>query len=169
MMTSDGEIRMQETVICKICLEPINSFLCIDCLGNDVHKWLSSTKPELIKDFLAYHKVFHKHFSSDENQEKCIKCGRMIDTVLCPYCYANEIFWLIMNKDAKVASKFAKIFNFDFDGPGYLFNTKTRNLSTIIIDKPNMPDMNICENCGQSYDNLKRVNGNWLCESCREL
>jgi hypothetical protein len=157
---------MEETVICKMCLEPIFNFICIDCLGKDVHSWLS-TRPDILTPFTAFQKNLFKYFSTTENLEKCIRCGDTTDTVLCPYCYANEVFWLIFSKDKKLAAEFAKIFNFDFQGPGYMVHTRTRDLQPIIlVDDQKKPDMNICDNCGQFSDYLKEKDGAWLCESC---
>lgn len=161
---------MEETVICKMCLEPIFNFICINCLRDGVQNWLGSIKPSLLKEFSAFHQQILNHFSSNENQEKCMKCKKTIDTVLCPYCYEKEVFWLIFSKDVRLAKKFAKLFNFDFLGTGYLPTVTTRNLEPIIlVDKKRNSDMNICENCGQTSDDLKEENGAWLCETCREL
>lgn len=153
-----------------MCFEPISNLICINCLGEAVHSWLNSVKPELLKEFSTLHRQFIKYLSSDQNFIKCIKCKNIIDAVICPYCYEKEIFWLIFSKDAKLAKKFAKLFNFDFLGTGYLPTIKTRNLEPIIlIDKKLNPDMNFCESCGQASDNLKEENGSWLCETCREM
>lgn len=161
---------MEETVICRLCLEPIFNFLCMNCLGKSFSNWIDMKSPRLKNEFQIFHNHLLKIFSSDQNQEFCIKCRHTVDTVMCPYCYAKEIFWWIFSKDVKLSNKFAKIFNFDFLGIGYLPTIKTRNLEPIIIiDEKKKSDMNICENCGQTSDNLKEVNGNWLCESCREL
>lgn len=162
---------MEETVICRICLEPIFNFLCIDCLGNSVNSWLGSVKPKLLNEFTAFHKSLFKYISSDQNLEKCMKCNKTTDAVICPYCYEKEIFWWIFTKDVKLSKIFARIFNFDFLGTGYLpTSIKTRNLKPVIlIDKRKNSDMNICESCGQASDYLRDENGIWICESCREM
>lgn len=160
---------MEETVICRICLEPIFNFLCIDCLGSSVGKWISSVKPKMKREFRKFHKSIINHISTDENQENCIKCKNTTDAVICPYCYEKEVFWWIFSKNPKLSQIFSKLFNFDFLGTGYLPAAKIRNLEPVIlVDKRNRSDMNFCENCGQASDDLREENGVWACESCRE-
>jgi len=164
-----GEILMEETVICRICLEPIFNFICINCLKKSFSSWLAAKNQKLINEFQVFHDNLLKIFSSDQNQEFCIKCKQMVDAVLCSYCYAKETFWWIFSKDVKLSNKFAKMFNFDFLGTGYMPTIKTRNLEPIIIvNKKEKSDMNICENCGQASSDLREVNGSWLCETCQE-
>lgn len=158
-----------ETVICRMCLEPIFNFLCVDCLGNTVQKWLQSVKPEFSNEFSGFHRQMLKYAQSEENLEKCIKCRRTTDTVMCPYCYEKEVFWWIFNKDIKLSRVFVRLFNFDFLGTGYLPTIKTRNVEPIVLTaKKDVSDINICEGCGQESDDLREENGVWLCESCRE-
>jgi len=160
---------MEETVICKLCFEPITNFLCISCLNKTISTWLLSLNNNLLNDYEFFHLSLLDQFSSDENQEKCIKCRRITNTVLCPYCYVNEVFWWIFNKDINLAKKFVRLFNFDFLNMGYLPETKTRNLKQIaIFDEEKTLESGICESCGQASVDLKEENGIWLCESCRE-
>ena len=159
-----------ETVICRMCFEPIFNFLCIDCLGKTVSTWLSKEKSNLVKSFNSFHSKLRAYFSSDENEEKCIKCGRTTNAVLCPYCYVNEIFWWMFEKDMKLAKKFYRFFNFDFLGTGFLPTPKIRNLEGIIISEERREELEfgICENCGNVSENLERKDGRWICESCRD-
>lgn len=160
---------MEETVICRMCLEPIFNFLCIDCLGKSVNKWISSAKPEMQRDFKNFHKSLFKYISTEENQEKCMRCRMTTDAVICPYCYEKEVFWWIFSKNPGLSQIFSRIFNFDFFGTGYLPTTKLRDLEPVVlVDEANRSDMNLCENCGQASEDLRKENGIWLCESCRE-
>lgn len=161
---------MEETVICRLCLEPIYNFICVNCLGKSVSRWLSKMSSSLLSGFQKFHNFLLNNFSSDQNHEFCIKCKNTIDTVICPYCYVKEIFWWVFDEDTTLAKKFAKQFNYDFMGLGYLPNLKTRNLMPpAIVVKGERSDIGICESCGQvSYD-LKEKNGSWLCESCVDL
>ncbi|MEM5883157.1 MAG: hypothetical protein QXQ77_02870 [Candidatus Aenigmatarchaeota archaeon] len=160
---------MEETIICRICFEPIINFLCTDCLGETISRWLSIENNNLLAEYQAFHFFLKNFFSSDE-QEFCVKCKRKTNTILCPYCYTNEVFWWIFSKNVKLAKKFTHLFNFDFLGTGFFVHEKTRNLSPIIIneDQENLDEIGICEACGQVAENLKKKNGTWLCESCRE-
>jgi hypothetical protein len=159
----------KETEICKLCLEPIFNFICIDCQHASIIKWLSENAPGLLNEFNNFHEKIESTFASTQNSIFCIKCKQIKETVICPYCYAKEVFWWLFDKNIEVAKKFVKIFNFDFLGIGYLPTIKTRNLWPIIItDERESTDLNFCEECGIVSDNLKKVNGKWLCESCRD-
>lgn len=160
---------MEETIICRICLEPIMNFLCTDCLKQAISSWLSSESNQLLADYQVFHSLLSNFFSGNE-QEFCVKCKKKSNTILCPYCYTNEVFWWLFNKNINLAKKFVHLFNFDFLDIGFFPHTKTRNLKPIIIseDQENFDEIGICESCGQLSENLKKENGVWLCESCRE-
>jgi hypothetical protein len=160
----------KETEICKICLEPIFNFICIDCQHATIKKWLSelATK-ELLDEFDKFHEKIKEEFSCTQNSMFCIKCKEIKEVAICPYCYAREVFWWLFEKDVLTAKKFAKVFNFDFLGVGYLPTIRTRNLwPIIIVDERKSSDLNFCEECLQPSDDLRKVNGEWLCESCRD-
>jgi hypothetical protein len=161
---------MEETVICRLCLEPIYNFICINCLQKSVFQWLSKIDQKLANEIQAFHSSLLDKFSSDINHEFCVKCKNTVNTVICPYCYVKEIFWLIFDKNIKVSKSLAKLFDFDFLGTGYLPVTKVRNLNPVIITyKKPKSDFNICDSCGQISEDLKEVNGNWICETCRDI
>ncbi|MEM7821292.1 MAG: hypothetical protein QXX38_00520 [Candidatus Aenigmatarchaeota archaeon] len=159
---------MEETAICKVCLEPIYNFICVDCLKEGVKKWISVTIPEIKKEFLNFHRKMINLFFCEENGIKCIKCKRKINIVICPYCYEKEVFWLIFSKNIKLAKIFSKFFNFDFLGVGYLPTFTIRDFQPVVLNESEEEeDLNICESCGQvSY--VKKKNGVWLCESCKD-
>jgi hypothetical protein len=160
----------RETEICRLCLEPIFNFICIDCQHASIVKWLSENgSAEFLNDFNKFHERIKEKFASTQNPVFCIKCKQVKETTICPYCYAKEVFWWLFDKNVEVAKKFAKIFNFDFLGVGYLPTIKVRNLWPIIItDERKSSDTNFCEECGVASDNLRKVNGRWICESCRD-
>jgi len=159
----------QETLICKLCLEPMYNFICIDCQRDSVIKFLQENNEKLVEDFKAFHKKLSETFSTEQNIMKCIKCLEMKETTICPYCYAKEVFFWLLERDAKLAEKFSKLFNYDFLNTGYTPSITTKNLMPIILcEKRESSDQSICDRCGEPSDNLKEVNGEWLCESCRE-
>ncbi len=160
---------MQETVICRSCLEPIFNFLCVDCIAHNINRWLSVNKPELRKDFKSFHISLLKTFSTEQNREPCIRCRETKDSVMCPYCYAKEVFWWLFDMDRNLARSFASTFNFNFLGTSFSPLIRTRNWTPVVICDKNLGhDLNLCENCEQEGD-LKETEGRWLCESCREL
>lgn len=159
---------MSETIICKICLEPIFNYLCVNCLEFSVRRWFEGLSFDL-SDFEKFSQNLKNQFESFAEKEKCIKCGKRAETIICPYCYAKEVFDLLSLRERKLAESFIKIFNFDFLKVG-LFSESilTRNLMPIIIvDDKESSDINICENCGNQYD-LRQVNGSYICEVCED-
>lgn len=160
---------MRETVICRICLEPIFNHICVDCLEDSVQKWLSS-RPEILKDFKKFSQNLKSLFESSTEKEKCIICGKKTETIICPYCYTKEVFDFLSSKDENLAEKFIKTFNFDFLKVGHSPETiLTKNLLPIIItEKEESSDINICENCGNQSEDLREVNGSYICEVCED-
>lgn len=94
----------------------------------------------------------------------------MVEVPICPYCYIKEVFNFLYSKDEKLAENFIKLFNFDFLKVGHNSEiTITKNFNpTIISEEKEDFDMNICENCENQSDYLKKVNGSYLCEVCRD-
>jgi hypothetical protein len=159
----------KETSICRICLEPIYNFICPNCLKKSIKKWIDFKDKSLLDDFENFHHKLTQLFSTEENVMFCIKCKKIVEIVMCPYCYAKEVFWWLFDKDIRLAKKFAKLFNFDFLNVGYLPTIELRNLEPIIITTNREKiDINICEKCGMASDNIKQVNDQWICEMCRE-
>ena len=130
---------------------------------------MQQTDEKLAKRFERLHKKLEETFATEENKINCIKCGRISETVICPYCYAKEVFFWLVKKNPSLAEKFSKTFNYDFMSVGLRDTIKTRNLMPIIIcDERERSDTSICDSCGEPSDNLKKVNDQWLCEDCRE-
>lgn len=158
----------QETPICKLCLEPVYNFICVDCQHDSVVKFLEANR-DLLGEFESFHKKLVQTFSTDQNTIKCIKCGKVSETAICPYCYAKEVFFWLLEKNPSVAENFSRTFNYDFMNVGLNDSIKTRNLMPIIIcDQREKSDINICDSCGEPSDNLHEVDGKWLCEACRD-
>jgi recombinational DNA repair protein RecR len=142
----------------------------VNCLEASVQKWLGELSPNLLKDFERFSQFLKNHFESSVEKEKCIICGRKTETIICPYCYTKEVFHFLSLKDEKLAESFIKTFNFDFHKVGYAAETiLTKNLSSIIItEKEESSDINICENCGNQSEDLREVNGSFICEVCED-
>lgn len=160
---------MRETTICKICFEPIFNPICVDCLSTSTKKWLSINIPQLLTEFQDFSKNLKEKFEFPQEEEKCAKCGNRLETTICPYCYSREVYGLLSLKDEKLAKNFIKFFNFDFLNVGYSSENTIKNLIPVmIVDEEESSDINICENCGNQSDDLKEVNGNYICEVCRD-
>jgi recombinational DNA repair protein RecR len=141
----------------------------VNCLEDSVQKWLNS-KPEILNDFKNFSQNLKAIFESSVEEEKCIICGRKTGTIICPYCYTKEVFDFLFSKDKSLGENFIKIFNFDFLKVGHSSKTiLTKNLMPIIIaEKEKESDINICENCGNQSEDLREVNGSYICEVCED-
>lgn len=158
-------IMIEETVICRICLEPIYNFICMDCFASQIEKILPS---ELKNPFLFFHENLRERFENSENTELCIKCKQIRETAICPYCYLKEVFIWLSERNERVAGKVAKFFNFNFENTEFDESIKVRNWIPVILNQSSEEfDLNICENCGELKE-LRKVDGRWLCESCVE-
>lgn len=163
---------MKEISLCKLCLEPISNFICVECLKKEIYHWLEFSKSNLAEDFKEIHITITKHFPADEIKINCLKCKEVVSTLVCPWCYVNEVFSWLFRKNVYLAYKFVQIFNFDFLGTGYISPTDTpaRKFHAVIIsERSNVEDTSICDGCGQVADSLREENGFFLCESCRDL
>jgi protein-arginine kinase activator protein McsA len=129
-----------------------------------------SSRPEILSEFEKFSQDLKNRFESSLEREKCIKCGEKTEVIICPYCYTKEVFDFLSLKDRKLAEDFIQIFNFDFLKVGHLSESiSTRNLIPIIIaDKKENSDLNICENCGNQSEDLREVNGSYICEVCED-
>ena len=161
---------MKETIICKLCLEPIFNYICFNCLENSVKKWLSGISQELLSKFEKFSQDLKNHFGSSAEEEKCMICWKKAEMIACPYCYSKEVFDFLSLHDKNLAESFIRNFNFDFLKVGHSSESiLTKNLLPIIIvNKKENSDINICENCGNQSDDLKEVNGSYICEVCRD-
>lgn len=163
---------MRETEVCKLCYEPIFNFICFDCLERDTERFLNLVSPELLNEFQTLQFSISTHFSFPYSQEKCIKCNNQISTPICPWCFINEVYFWLLEKDYLLAKFFSRMFNFDFLGTGYpgIIPNMVRKFEPVIIsERTERTDIGICDNCGQSVSELFEIEGNWVCESCREF
>jgi hypothetical protein len=172
-----------ETMICRLCLEPVTNFICTDCLFRDINKWLSpnSKRAEELKVLVAgKHASVRKVLSQDTNTTVCVSCHQKVGEIACPCCYLHEMHSVIGSVDPEAAKRFEQHFNFDFvfhhgmmqlnlweSIHGRLLSS--RSFKPILIrDKDFGIDANTCDECGCESDELTEWNGQWLCESCMD-
>ena len=98
--------------ICQICKEPIHNFVCIDCLANDISKWLSSNISASFNNFNErFLNIFNYHQHNRLEQHHLI-CSARGNGNVCLHCYVNEVFQWLKCQDKSVARRFRKIFSF---------------------------------------------------------
>lgn len=169
-----------ETVICRLCLEPLYNFICVDCLLDAVKQWLRKNgASELIPSIKKRHDEIKTLLSSDSNSVLCIKCKQETNSWACPCCYLYEIYIIIKRNKPEIANRFERIFNFDFHYHHAFTQLmfwqslhkqplSTKNFKPVILsERESNPDLNICNRCGITSE-LKEVNGEWLCSICRD-
>lgn len=160
---------MEETTICKMCSEPINNYICVNCLLDSTLRWFkANNRLKLIEEYKIFFHNLTQQFSLGQEEMFCLKCKNRIETVLCIYCFARETYWWIFARNIKLAQKFAQIFDYDFQGTGYLSHRQLRKpFSVAIVDPKTKTDLNLCDNC-DSFNDLKEISGLWLCENCHD-
>lgn len=175
---------IQETTICRVCLEPVHNFICNDCIFGDIVRWVSLRAPDRAEYLTILLKgkneSVKKMLVSDQNRTVCVSCKDEVDGIACPCCYLYEMQTLVKSVDPELARKFEADFNFDFTfhhGMAQLTlweSIHNRLMSTkefkpiLIADKRRSGDMGMCESCEVDTDELSESDGRWLCESCRD-
>lgn len=150
--------------VCKICKEPIWNFFCPDCLAEDIKNWLPF---HTRGNFDTFHRQFSGYFHSnlDTAFSWCLKCKNLKEASICPYCYANETVYWLKSVDPALANRFARFFPFDFEKIGHNALLKTTNPP--IDTRVKSQQFGICDSCGEYSDELECVEGEWVCEDCR--
>ena len=155
---------VQEAIICQLCREPIWNFLCVDCIGDNVGKWLP---PQYSQKFTKFHQYLKKHFSTltADNFEPCLDCIKFNETPLCPYCYTHEVYHWINPQNPDIARNFSKIFFFyPFEG-----TEEIKVDSLPVTENSNKTKAEgICDGCEEFSENLKKSGEGILCELCSE-
>lgn len=153
-----------EAVVCQLCREPIWNFLCIDCLGENVKKWLPNAFGQ---QFSRFHQSLKSHFHTfiANNYEPCLDCNMLNETPICPHCYTHEAYHWISTINPDIAARFGKIFFFyPFEGSEFV---KSESQPIDWNRSPNSgPGM--CDNCGEYSENLELEENGWCCEVCKD-
>ena len=172
----------EETLLCKLCLEPVSNFICADCLFKDVKKWLVLTQhTELLPTITAKHNEIKSLIKVDAGETVCVKCRENVSEIACPCCYLYEMY-IIINKESSIdlANEFEKYFNFDFKLHNaysqltfwqslHQESVSSRTFKPIVIaEEQKLTDINVCENCSQISDRITELNGSFVCETCVE-
>lgn len=154
-----------ELFICQICKEPIHNFVCIDCLAGDIRNWL----PEhLVSGFLRFNEMFleYFHYSHDhEVNNHHLVCGARGKGSICLYCYVNEVFQWLLSQNKMLAKRFISIFSFGLKISRF-GNIIKANPQPITELTERIEEFGICDECGEYSDELRRIDGKWICKEC---
>jgi hypothetical protein len=151
-----------------MCKDPIWSFICIDCLAKDIKQWLPHQLS--FSFFQEFHNPFSVHFNNIyAGFEYCVNCKSLTQASICPYCYINEVFLWLKNKNPGLAGKIVKMIPSDFlvtelDGCRH-----KDDVYPITESKYKKTDIGICESCESYSDELALIDGKWLCKQCVDL
>lgn len=160
-----GNFDDSDPVVCQLCREPIWNFLCIDCLGENIKRWLPN---DFGQQFVRFHQSLKSHFHTfiASNFEPCLDCNMLNETPICPHCYTHEAYHWISTINTDTAAKFSKIFFFyPFEGSEFVKSDSQP------IDASGTQPKNgfgMCDNCGEYSDNLELAGNGWCCEICAE-
>jgi len=158
-------MKNQEPLICQICKEPINSFVCLERLSEDIRGWL----PEALSSrFAGFNDWFLKLFSYGYDaglEHHGMVRGGMGKGSVCLYCYVNEVFQWLLGEDKAVARRFRKLFSFGMGKTDFREITKA-NAEPISSSVNHEREFGICDECGEYAEDLKLRSGRWVCSGC---
>lgn len=155
--------------ICQICKQPVRNYMCIECIGTGIKDWLPFMH---IRGFMKFHRLFSEQFTYDyavfKGRNSCLKCKKDMQHPVCPYCYINEVFLWIKERDVTLAALFINVFRFDFEGSGHREFHDLEEFEPLTGEEERNMDEGICEECECYSAELREQDGKWLCELCEE-
>lgn len=154
--------------VCQICKDPIWSFICPDCLGKDIGKWLPEGLSEKFSDF---HNFIVKSFSPRAYKPifvPCIKCKRKTVATICPFCYIAETSQWLKEINADLSARLVKLLPLAKDWEisetgGCVWKNGFRPITEMMCEGT---EFGICDECGEYSDELVLENKKWVCRDC---
>ncbi|MFH1978610.1 MAG: hypothetical protein ABIJ92_04765 [Candidatus Aenigmatarchaeota archaeon] len=161
----------QSTIpICQLCKDPIWSYICPQCLAEDISKWL----PEAHSGpFNKFHKTFEKFFEPnlDTTFLNCVHCKSSAPASICPFCYILEAFNWLKPKAPELAEQLFKMLPLAKDWvvtehSGCMWKEGFRPMEE---QEDKKQEFGFCDECGEYTDELVLLNGSWVCSECGSL
>jgi hypothetical protein len=157
---------MEGIPVCRICKDPVWSYICPECLAKDIRNWLPQ---RLRARFAAFSQAFVEHFSGHGQNPRinCIKCGARSPANVCPFCYVTEMHeWLAENGEPGMAHVLAGMLP-SGRGRSGRGHDSWNGIEPITDTRGEQYDEGMCEECGEFSEELEHVNGEWVCRSCK--
>ena len=157
--------------ICQMCKEPVTNFICPNRLAMSIRDWLPD---KLTGKFSKFHSTLMSYFSSDRCdfryqrshcETKNILCTEKDQSRLCAFCYIAEVYEWLKNNNKSLAEQFLQVFSLGYQKVRYRLEGKIVRHPIIETDLWKT-DSGICDECGEYSDELKRNNGEWICNAC---
>lgn len=149
-----------EAVTCKLCREPIQNFICVNCLAKNIKAWLPR---EFSCKFSMFHSDISRHFTDFYEAEPCIRCKHENHSVICPYCYIKEVYQWLKDENQNLADKFINTFPLI-----YVFRKKGKKFQPLLETKNGESESGVCDICGEYSDKIERSDSGWVCEYCKQ-
>lgn len=155
--------------ICQMCKDPIWSFICPQCIGKEIRRWL----PDRVRSaFSRFDRDLLDNFSTSIDMDglRCLRCRKVRLASICPFCYLAEVYdWLKDVKPALAESflRFIPLRSVLRQGShGMKWND-----GIVPIGHTEMPELDegICESCDRYTDELIHLDGRWICRDCESL
>ncbi|RLI98519.1 MAG: hypothetical protein DRO99_00470 [Candidatus Aenigmatarchaeota archaeon] len=153
-----------EIPICQICKEPINNFVCLECLAKDISTWLPPGLSDRFTKFNDWFLDTFKHMPHTVTRHHIV-CDLRGKGSVCLYCYVNEVFQWLMGEDKPVARRFRKLFSFGMRKGDFKQIIKSHAKPISEVEEMEKEE-GICDECGEYSDELHILNGRWVCRVC---
>jgi hypothetical protein len=148
--------------ICQLCKEPIQNYVSLRALGNEIESWLPTEESVMFRKF--HTDFLHTFRYPDRPAQHHIITNRQ-GPMICIYCYVNEVFQWLSGVNGAVAKRFRRFFS---------FGMRKEDFREIIIShaqpvtegSTEAASFGICDSCGEYADELAHTDGGLLCEGC---
>jgi hypothetical protein len=114
------ELGEEDGLLCKMCMEPITTSVCVDCLRKNVRRLVGGQSNKLVKEFDTFHEAVVDGYSTFKGDSgSCIKCRGSLNVAVCPHCYINEMVSWAKKRNGLLAKTIQRYFK------SYIFDTSS--------------------------------------------
>jgi len=151
---------MEAIQVCQICNDVVTNHICANCISENIKMLLPDSLKGYVNDF---HERVSKMFMLSKHRLKyCQKCGVSDAPSVCWVCYIKEFFTWSRGLKPEIAKELKKSLRFR------LFQKMKEHKFVPITEHEHELSMDgTCENCESYSEELRMVEGMWLCSECR--